>query len=478
MSPAVPLPVLPNAVERPTRHGLRRKLAWMSVTVAAVATGVLALCIIRLQERSLLEDLSARATNVAASFLQDAGNAALADDYALLVENMQRVLADAREVHYVAVSRADGRLIYAQQPSRWRERTLQPGDNLPQQAKPVAGLIDTELEGGPAYNLSTPVSLMPGEPWGWLHVGMGLEAYERSVTRSWQIAVLVCMGTILLAGAASYYLAGTLTRPILALQQFAHRITSGRPSAAPVIRCNDEIGDLADSIHTMITSLSLSQEKLRASLHEQAKLREKDVLLREIHHRVKNNLQMLCSLMRLQGRRADSEETREILRTHETRVRSMGLIHEKLYQSESLSEIDMSDYLRTLTDEFMRVGASACRVEIEATGVALPLDTALPCGLIVAELVQNALKHAFPPGHAAAIRIAMTRHEGGGLSLVVEDNGRGMDPALLQGSAKSLGMRLVNLLADQLHGRLSITAPGAGTRIEVTFQEARYRERL
>ena len=102
-----------------------------------------------------------------------------------------------------------------------------------------------------------------------------------------------------------------------------------------------------------MASLSLSQEKLRQSLSEQAALREKDVLLREIHHRVKNNLQMLSSLMRLQSRTVEDEHTRGILRESEARIRSMGLIHERLYQSEHLSSIHMPDYLGTLTAELL-----------------------------------------------------------------------------------------------------------------------------
>jgi two-component sensor histidine kinase len=293
-----------------------------------------------------------------------------------------------------------------------------------------------------------------------------------------EITGVVAGGTFLLAALASYLLARHITEPIRSLQRFAHRVAAGAPAARVDIRSGDEIGDLAESINTMITSLALSQERLRQSLEEQSTLREKDILLREIHHRVKNNMQMLSSLMRLQARRASTTEAQQILRESEARIRSMGLIHEKLYQSESISAIDMHGYLKTLTDEILRMagGPGSREIRIEIGNVALGLDTALPCGLIVTELVQNSLKYAFPDGRDGVILIRLTRI-GQQFSLLVWDNGIGFPDDAKPTRGNSLGMRLVRMLTDQLHGELSMDGR-QGTRVEITFEEPEYRERL
>jgi two-component sensor histidine kinase len=173
-----------------------------------------------------------------------------------------------------------------------------------------------------------------------------------------------------------------------------------------------------------------------------------------------------------------------MLRESEARIRSMGLIHERLYQSEHLSSIHMPDYLGTLTSELLSVagGPNGARPRLLLGVAAIPLDidTALPCGLIVTELVQNALKYAFPTPEAAAagcLNVSLGRCGQGTLSLVVMDNGVGLPPGFDPSTSRSLGMRLVKMLADQLHGRMSLSHQG-GLRVEIVFRESVYRERL
>lgn len=246
------------------------------------------------------------------------------------------------------------------------------------------------------------------------------------------------------------------------------------------IKASGEIADLADSINLMVASLEQSGVKIRESMKNSASLREKEILLREIHHRVKNNMQILTSLLRLQTRQADSEKLRQVLMESEARIRSMGLLHEKLYQSESVSVINMNGYLRTLTGELTRMNTpEGCRreVKLNVQGVDLGLDTALPCGLIITELVTNALKYAFPGRKDGTIYVSLGSTPEGCNQLVVWDNGAGMDPNFDISKATSLGMRLVRMLTEQLHGTLKLEI-SQGTRVTITFRETQYETRL
>lgn len=468
-----------GAASQKRRQGLLRKLTMMSGAVAALTVSVIAAFMIHYQEQSVKRELERRALDLALLLEQPATEAAKASDVNALREEMARLVEKASDVRYVVLTERDGRSYYTEGPHHWRQLML--GDFWrPNPEQSGHGLIvANELSPESCFHFSHPLKVQ-GVVWGWIHVGLALDHYEASVRGICQITGIVAGGTFLLAAFASFILARNITEPIRALQSFAQRVAAGAPAARLEIHSDDEIGDLAESLNTMISSLALSQERLRRSLQEQSMLREKDILLREIHHRVKNNMQMLSSLMRLQARRAATAEAQEILRESETRIRSMGLIHEKLYQSESISAIDMHGYLKTLTDEILRMGGGghgSREVRIEVNDVTLALDTALPCGLIVTELVQNSLKYAFPDGRDGVILVRLTRNEEGEYSLVVWDNGVGFPEEAEPTRGNSLGMRLVRMLTDQLHGRVSVSGQ-QGTRIELTFHDPHYRARL
>jgi two-component sensor histidine kinase len=462
---------------------LQRKLTYLCGTVAAVTVAVLAVFLLKIQERGIREDLARTAELIGSDLQPVVSAAAQAGEDAVLVEAMKGRILEAREVRYVVFSRVGGESLVIERPFRWREAVLTGPDWQPEGGVGEGRLTRTSLAERRVFHVSFPVT-EAGKHHGWIHVGLALEPYEASVRGQWQLTGLVCGGTFLLAGLASFVCARNLTQPLRAVQQFARRVATGTLDTRLDLRTNDEIGDLAESLNTMMASLSLSQAKLRQSLNEQAALREKEVLLREIHHRVKNNLQMLSSLMRLQSRTVEDENTRGMLQESEARIRSMGLIHERLYQSEHLSSIQMPEYLGTLTSELLSMAGGRQggrpRLMLGVADIQLDIDTALPCGLIVTELVQNALKYAFPTAEAAAagsVTVSLGRCGHDLLSLVVMDNGvglpRGFDPA----ACRSLGMRLVRMLADQLHGRMSLSHEG-GLRVEVLFRESLYRERL
>jgi PAS domain S-box-containing protein len=201
----------------------------------------------------------------------------------------------------------------------------------------------------------------------------------------------------------------------------------------------------------------------------QTSLREKEVLLKEVHHRVKNNLQVISSLLSLQSSSIESSETRELVRESQNRVRSMALIHEKLYQSDSLARIDFGEYLRNLTrDLFRSYSAGGVALKLQAEDVPLDVDAAVPCGLIVNELVSNALKYAFPAGRGGELSVSFARVALDRYALTVTDNGVGLPKDLDVRNARTLGLQLVTMLVTQLHGTLDVVSDG-GTTFLITL---------
>jgi two-component sensor histidine kinase len=225
-----------------------------------------------------------------------------------------------------------------------------------------------------------------------------------------------------------------------------------------------------EELESNIAERKQAEEQLRASL------REKEVLLQEIHHRVKNNLQIMSSLLHLQSKQVVDEETLAMFQESRNRVRTMALVHEKLYQSSDLSKIDFAKYIRSLTSYLQRsygVDPNTIRLETDAHDVQLAIDTAVPCGLIINELVTNSLQHAFPDGRKGVIRIEFQPNGESNYVLAVSDDGIGLPEEPDAGASETLGMQLVTTLVDQLEGSLEIKRAG-GTRIEVTFTELAY----
>jgi two-component sensor histidine kinase len=203
----------------------------------------------------------------------------------------------------------------------------------------------------------------------------------------------------------------------------------------------------------------------------EAKLRETETLLKELHHRIKNNIQIISSLLRLQANAIQDEKIAEILKTSQSRIRSISLIHEKLYESRDLTTVDFGDYIRVLAGQiFHLAGASpsAVRLEVRAEKVRLEAKRGIPCGLIINELVLNALKYAFPSGKTGTIRIEMRPQAAGHYSLVVSDNGVGLPEGVDIQKPERLGLQVVTDLVKQLKGKLEIDRK-AGTTFRITF---------
>lgn len=202
-------------------------------------------------------------------------------------------------------------------------------------------------------------------------------------------------------------------------------------------------------------------------------LKEKEVMLKEIHHRVKNNMQIVSSLLNLQLDHLQDETARNLFIESQNRIASMALVHEKLYQSNDLSRIDFTDYLSDLTENLAAIlGAHTRNISfvLKSADVHLGIDTAIPCGLIINELVSNAYKHGFPKGGPGQVTLSLEALADGHLQLEVADNGRGIPPDLDLRKTKSLGMQLVHTLVQQLRGTLEVKREN-GTRFTIRLQE-------
>jgi PAS domain S-box-containing protein len=221
-------------------------------------------------------------------------------------------------------------------------------------------------------------------------------------------------------------------------------------------------------------------ERKQAETKIQASLQEKEVLLKEIHHRVKNNLQVISSLLKMQSRSLNDPKILEMFQESQSRIHSMALIHEKLYQSEDLARINCADYIHNLTSHLYRsyqVSPRNIQLDVTVDNISLSIDAALPCGLIINELVSNALKYAFPKKRSGNIYIHLTMDEQKHYILKVGDNGIGLPENIDWQNTRSLGLRLVRTLSQQLGSTVELDR-SHGTMFLLTFREPNYKQRI
>ncbi len=237
----------------------------------------------------------------------------------------------------------------------------------------------------------------------------------------------------------------------------------------PIIDTSGQVTRIAIYSHD-ITEQKLAEAQIKSSLHE------KEVLLKEIHHRVKNNLQIITSLLYLQAKQVKNQQTFSMFQESQNRVKSMALIHEKLYQAPDLAHIDFGDYIRNLTNHLFRsygVSSSYINLKIETNHILLNIDVAILCGLIINELVSNALKYAFPQeSHPSGnICIGLQRDESGQITLTTHDNGLGFPAEVDFKHPATLGLQLVNNLVKQLNGTIELES-NQETTFKICFIES------
>jgi PAS domain S-box-containing protein len=238
----------------------------------------------------------------------------------------------------------------------------------------------------------------------------------------------------------------------------------------------DHDGRLSGYIGTCIdvTERKDMEDQLRKTV------KEKESLLREVHHRVKNNLQVISSLLNLQAASIKDPQVAQLFRECQTRITSIALLHETLHRSKDLSCIRMSDYLRTLTGHVFRsygVDPKNIALDLLVGDLEFDIDTGMTCGLIVEELVSNCLKHAFVGGKGGRIQIELQAQDEGAYLLQVSDDGVGIPKNGVLHNPDSLGLELVTLLAEKLEGAVELQS-GQGTAWRIEFQQLHYQERM
>jgi PAS domain S-box-containing protein len=229
----------------------------------------------------------------------------------------------------------------------------------------------------------------------------------------------------------------------------------------------------ADGIPVCHVTMNDITERKRAEEKIKSSLLEKETMLKEIHHRVKNNLTVISSLLDLQSSYLQDEKAKEMLRNSMERVSTMAKIHTMLYQSADMSRIDFGGFIRDLVSRLQQsygIAESPVDFHVDVDDISLTIETSIPCGLILNELVTNALKHAFPEGRGGAINIIM-KAEGDQFILTVRDNGIGFPGSVDFHNPRSLGLELVSLLVRQVNGTIDLEVEG-GTKFTIAFPKA------
>jgi two-component sensor histidine kinase len=322
------------------------------------------------------------------------------------------------------------------------------------------------------------------------------EAYAGTLGASWFIPLALIFFSVLSVRVIEHIIDRLFLDPIDQLSVGAEHVGRGELSYRVPVLNNDELGRLAQSFNDMTASLGAQRLSLEQELQERRKieellrdlnedlenrvasrtlqlstsLKEKDVLLKEVHHRVKNNLQVVSSLLSLQARKAEGAPVQSMLVDSQSRIHSMALIHEKLYQSESLEVVDLGGYIHTLASYLFQTynTRAGIRLDIQADLVYLSLNQAVPCGLLINEVVTNALKYAFAERPDGVIRIEVRNLPDGMICIQVADNGRGLDHEISTYTT-SLGMQLIHSLTIQLDGDLTINRQ-PGVEYILTFK--------
>ncbi len=232
---------------------------------------------------------------------------------------------------------------------------------------------------------------------------------------------------------------------------------------------------------TDVSTIQHNEERLRTQeIQLRKSLEEKEILLKEIYHRTKNNMLVIISMLDLQMQGVDDDRITSIIKDTENRIRAMALVHEKLYQSQDLSEIDLGSYLEEVAHSLVSnmVPDGRIRLDITVEPAAITIDHAIPLGLVINEIVTNALKHAFPEGRSGTVSLRLTREHDEKIRLEISDDGRGLPDHVDIDGSSSFGLQLVNSLVKiQLRGEISVEC-GGGTTFIITFGEAAGRVRV
>ena len=219
---------------------------------------------------------------------------------------------------------------------------------------------------------------------------------------------------------------------------------------------------------TLVIEHKVANENIKKSL------KEKELLLKEIHHRVKNNMQVISSLVNLQSSRIKDQDDKNLCNEIRDRIRSMAIVHEYLYKAKDLASINLKDYIIQLSTSLMRsysINSGKIELKIDAEELYIGIDKAVPCGLIINELISNILKYAFPDDVKGRITIKLYKYDNRKFLLNIKDNGIGLSKDFNIQKAASLGLEIVVMLVEQIDGTLKVTSGGKGTNFIIKFAE-------
>ncbi|HWZ84074.1 MAG TPA: sensor histidine kinase [Terriglobales bacterium] len=298
-----------------------------------------------------------------------------------------------------------------------------------------------------------------------ISITLGYLGYKgrRDIPLPWMFAIF---GLFIVACGGTHFMeVVTIWIPVYILSAAVKLLTAAVSLAAAVV-----LPFTVPQIFELVRQAKASQEvneRLRAS---EAR---KEALLQEIHHRVKNNLAVICSLFHLQSNQTKDEQSVQVFRDMERRVHSMGLVHESLYSSEHIGRIDFAEYASALAQDILSSHGGdgvAVRMKFKLEPVMMSIDLAVLCGLILNELISNACKHGFPKGSDSEIKLTLRKAPDGKCVLCVEDNGVGVPADLDITTSKSLGMRLVRSLTRQIRGSFELVKVDRGTSACLQFR--------
>ena len=290
------------------------------------------------------------------------------------------------------------------------------------------------------------------------------------------IKLLITIGAAIffIIAAIDIFISGSIIKPITDLRIAAYEVAKGNFKAKIRINSDDEIGELAAEFNQMGDDLQKSSDEREQAKEEIKKsLEEKEVLLREIHHRVKNNMQIISSLLRLQSQNIKGKSYSGLFEESQNRITSMLLVHEKLYQSKDLSKIDFDEYIEDMVNGlFQSFGECTGRIKLSSDiqKVQLGIKSAIPCGLIINEIITNSLKYAFPDNRKGEIRIIFHK-TGNEIEMVISDDGIGIPDSIDFRNTESLGLKLILILAEnQLKGAVDLDR-NKGTEFRIEFND-------
>jgi two-component sensor histidine kinase/HAMP domain-containing protein len=450
------------------------------------------------QRETVLERMENEATDIAASILHANSSALITEDYGAVVDQCLQLVSNSKSILYVVITKNDGySLVHTQ--NKWFD-TKYDGMWLPDTSNTKGKIIISKLIDREVYHKSYRVAFSNVE-WGWIHIGLSLENYQKSLSdirrSTTEITILMSIFGLI----AAILFARRLTKPITILDRTTKLIAEGDLSAKAEIKTHDELQSLSVSFNKMTNKLKEERDLLESRVQERTSalveannamideiqerkkieeslhnsLEEKDVLFKEIHHRVKNNLQIISSLLFLQSSHIKDEETQNVFHESQNRIRAMALVHEKLYQSKDMSRVNFGEYINNLSAFLYQTYRNKnfdIEFKYDVDNIFVSVDLAISLGLILNELLSNALKYAFKDvthddKHKNYISINSKKND----NLVVFeiiDNGIGLPQDFDIEKSESLGLKLVKSLTHQINGKLNIES-NAGTKFTIIF---------